>query len=80
MDFEGRPANGSVLKPGEAPTTWELKYPASSIGMPRIWIYNIDGHERETFRATIPHLSDDQRVASCTIRPVSAVVRLRDSR
>lgn len=26
MDFEGRPANGSVLTPEDAPHAWELKY------------------------------------------------------
>jgi hypothetical protein len=26
MDFEGRPADGSVLTPGGAPHAWELKY------------------------------------------------------
>jgi hypothetical protein len=26
MEFEGRPANGAVLKPGAPPQAWELKY------------------------------------------------------
>jgi hypothetical protein len=64
MDFEGRPANGSVLKPGEAAHDWELKYSVVDQYAAYL-IYNIVG-TKETFRATI-HTYPTTNESSCTI-------------
>lgn len=67
MQFEGRPGNGAVLKPGGPPQAWELKYSFDLVHLLTIQFaakltYKIEGTDGtvEYVIATTPTTSDSE--------------------
>jgi hypothetical protein len=69
MEFEGRPDNGSVLKPGAPAQAWELKY---GFGYTHAAVvkYKIEGTDA-TFEATL-EMSTFSNDSACKVTPASA--------
>ena len=68
MDFEGRPANGSTIKPG-GKDRWELKY-GFGLTYAAVLKYKVEGTDA-TFEATI-QTSTFSNDSACKVVPASA--------
>ena len=69
MEFEGRPADGTVLKPGAPAQAWELKYGFGHT-YAAVLKYKIEGTDA-TFEATL-ETSTYSNDSACKVTPASA--------